>query len=111
LSDTFALYAKHLVGIRVISDHSFEASAIKLAVLDDDVTSPPVDTTWTTPTVVSGVTQTTIGGVTTWSCDASITRGPAGTLTIGVGRWRVWAQITDTPEVELIACPIPFAVV
>ena len=63
-----------------------------------------------TPTYVPQVSDWVIGS---WDTDttsalypysAKCLVGPAGTITLGIGTWIIYAKVTDNPEIPVLIC-------
>jgi hypothetical protein len=65
-------------------------------------TQSPVNPIWLTPTLLDAAATR----ITAW-----LLIGPQGGLDVALGRWRIWAKLTDSPEVPWIPAADTFTVV
>lgn len=84
---------KELVGgyVSTKDGSSLVAAQVTLAVLASTVTNPPIDTVWHTPAISSQVTDSKV--------KVAVMIGPGQTYTLTPGRYRVWFNISDAPEI------------
>lgn len=94
-------------GITITSNDgsAMDLSSIKLTVLDAAEQDPTAAAVWYTP----NVSVSTGDGTST--IVAYIEVGPNGDVDPGAGYWRVWAQITDSPETLYTSNPNYFCLV
>ena len=78
--------------ITVTGDHDLSLDTIEIFIASSRVRSLPADTVWLNPDRISHPTTDQVR--------AELLVGPeGGTLTLAPGQYRVWAKLTDSPEV------------
>jgi hypothetical protein len=98
-----ALGSTELQGISFTGPPGLDLSGdpVTVAVQEASVQSP-ANTIWLTPTLL----EATAARITAW-----LLIGPQGGLDVGLGRWRLWARLVDSPEVPWIPAADVFTVV
>ena len=102
---TYPQYSTDLVGglVKRRDKGSLTPSQITMALLDYKVDSPPVGTTWVTPTFTEQVN--------TYTVRAKVLHGPSTSFPLVPGRYRAWFRIDANPENSFYPCDDTFRIV
>jgi hypothetical protein len=84
---TMAAGSTELKGLLITAPVDISTDAVLLAVVEASTQSPAVNT-----------------------IRALLLIGPVGGYDVGPGRWRIWAKVTDDPEVPWIRADEPFRI-
>jgi hypothetical protein len=98
---TMAAGSTELKGLLITAPVDISTDAVLLAVVEASTQSPAAPD-WRTPTMLERPTVNTIR--------ALLLIGPVGGYDVGPGRWRIWAKVTDDPEVPWIRADEPFRI-
>jgi hypothetical protein len=82
----------------------------EVVIVDASLRTVPATAVWAAPDLKQLGPANVNGKVDT--VKVGILLGPlGGSVQLAAGRWRLWARLTDSPEVPWVPCPVAFRVV